>query len=344
VRNKKHLAMNRFLHICILSFVLTACTNQQKDILVKFTGETQGTYYAVTYFEKEGRNFQVDIDSLLHAFDLSVSMWVPQSVISRINRNEPNIDADEHFLANYYLSKQVFEKTDGAFDPTVAPLVNAWGFGFTDRIHVDEKVVDSLLPLIGFENVEIDGHKVIKKDVRIQFDFNAVAQGYSVDLVGKFLESKGVEAYLVDIGGEVFAKGHKPDGSLWKVGIEKPKDNASYGEGLQAIVELEDKALATSGNYRKFYEENGVRYSHTIDPKTGYPVKHSLLSVSVLACDCGTADAFATAFMVQGVEKSKITLQNNPGLEAYFIFSDENGGLKTYITTGFSSIITEVAD
>ncbi len=336
--------MKIFLRICIFSFVLISCKNQRNDILVKFTGETQGTYYAVTYFEKDGHNFQAEVDSLLHAYDLSVSMWVPQSVISKINRNEPNIQPDKHFLANYYLSKKVYEKSDGAFDPTVSPLVNAWGFGFTSRIHVDKKVIDSLLPLVGFMNVQIEGQKVIKKNAGIQFDFNAVAQGYSVDLVAGFLKSKGVKACLVDIGGEVLAKGRKSDGSIWKVGIEKPKDNASYGEGLQAIVELEDKALATSGNYRAFYEENGIRYSHTIDPQTGYPVKHSLLSVSVLADDCGTADAFATAFMVKGVEKSKVILQNNPGLDAYFIFSDENGELKTYITNGFKDIITEVTD
>jgi len=336
--------MNKFLHICIISFVLTACTNRQNDILIKFSGETQGTYYAVTYFEKDGRIFQAEIDSLLHAFDLSVSMWVPQSVISKINRNEPDIRPDEHFLANYYLSKQVYEKTDGAFDPTVAPLVNAWGFGFSDRMHVDKNVVDSLLPLIGFNNVEIIELKIKKKDPRIQFDFNAVAQGYSVDLVVKFLESKGVKTCLVDIGGEVMGHGNKPDGSSWKVGIEKPKDNASYGEGLKAIVKLKNKALATSGNYRRFYEENGLRYSHTINPVTGYPVQHTLLSVSVLADDCGTADAFATAFMVQGLEKAKETLKNNSGLEAYFIFSDEKGGLQTFVTEGFQKIVIEEMD
>ncbi len=336
--------MKNLLHIGILLFVFTACTNQQQDILVKFTGETQGTYYAVTYFEKDGRNYQADIDSLLHAFDLSVSMWVPQSIISRINRNEPGVIADQYFLGNYDLSKQVYEKTDGAFDPTVAPLVNAWGFGFKDRMHVDKKVVDSLLTLVGFNHVKIVDNKVVKNDPRIQFDFNAVAQGYSVDLVVNFLKSKGAKACLVDIGGEVMAHGNKPDGSFWKVGIEKPKDNAAYGEGLKAIVKLENKALATSGSYRKFYEENGMRYSHTINPKTGYPVQHSLLSVSVLADGCGLADAFATAFMVLGVDESKHILEENPYLEAYFIFSDEKGNLQTYATKGFRGIIIEEMD
>ena len=335
--------MNKLLSVSVFLIVLISCTSQS-DTLVKFTGETQGTYYAVTYFAKDGKNYQLGIDSLLHDFDLSVSMWLPQSIISKINRNEPDVVADGHFLGNYELSKKVYEKTDGAFDPTVAPLVNAWGFGFKDRMHVDKKMVDSLLPLVGFDQVKLVDNKVVKNDSRIQFDFNAVAQGYSVNLVVNFLKSKGVKACLVDIGGEVMAYGKKPEGSSWKVGIEKPKDNAAYGEGLKAIVKLENKALATSGSYRKFYEENGIRYSHTIDPKTGYPVQHSLLSVSVLADDCGTADAFATAFMVLGVDKSKKILEENPGLEAYFIFSDETGNLKTFVTKGFRKIIIEEMD
>jgi thiamine biosynthesis lipoprotein len=332
--------------IAIIALFLLVSCKYTKDTMqvVKFTGETQGTYYAVTYFEKDGINYQTEIDSLLHDFDLSVSMWVPQSIISKINRNEPMVKADGHFLGNFELSRKVYEKTNGAFDPTVAPLVNAWGFGFKDRMHVDKNVVDSLLPLVGFRNVKLVDNKVVKKDPHIQFDFNAVAQGYSVDLVVDFLKSNGVKACLVDIGGEVLAHGKKPDGNSWKVGIEKPKDNAAYGEGLKAIVKLENKALATSGSYRKFYEENGMRYSHTIDPKTGYPVQHSLLSVSVLADDCGAADAFATAFMVLGVNKSKKILEENPGLEAYFIYSDETGNLQTFVTKGFRKIIIEEMD
>ena len=251
------------------------------------------------------------------------------------------VELDFYFTDIFNLSKEIHSNTTGAFDPTVGPLVNAWGFGFTDRMKVDQNVVDSLLPLVNFHKVKIAENKVIKEDSRIQFDFNAIAQGYSVDLVGKLLESKGIENYLIDIGGEVLAKGKKPNGDLWEVGIEKPKDNASYGEGLQAIVKLENKALATSGNYRKFYEVNGIRYSHTIDPKTGYPVQHSLLSVSVLADECATADAYATAFMVLGLEKSKTLLNEFKNLDAYFIYSDEHGNLKTFFTREFTDILVE---
>lgn len=329
-----------YLGIFSLGLILfISCRFEQKE-LVKFTGEAQGTYYAVSYYSEDGKNYQQEIDSLLKAFDRSVSMWVPNSLISKINRNEENIVPDKIFKVLYNRSKEIFEVTGGAFDPTVGPLVNAWGFGFEDRMKVDQKVVDSLLPLVGFNKVQLD-EVIIKNDPRIRFDFNAIAQGYSVDLIGDFLENKGLNTFLVDIGGEVLGQGQKPGGEYWRVGIEKPADNAQYGEGLKAIVALKNKALATSGNYRKFYEEDGIRYSHTIDPKTGYPVQHSLLSVSVLADDCATADAFATAFMVLGVNKSVEILLNNKSLDAYFIFSDKNGNLKTHLTEGFKEIVLE---
>ncbi len=325
----------------ILTGLLFSCNNQEKMQKVKFSGEAQGTYYVVTYFDSENRNLQPQIDFLLDAFDNSVSIWIPNSIISRINNNDTEVEVDDWFRGNFMLSKDVFEKTGGAFDPTVGPLVNAWGFGFTDRMKVDSAIVDSLLQLVGLDRVRIDGNIVVKEDKRIQFDFNAVAQGYSVDLVGELLESYGIDNYLIDIGGEVLGHGVKSDGSAWKVGIEKPKDNASYGEGLKAIVKLKNRALATSGSYRKFYEENGVRYSHTIDPKSGFPVQHSLLSVSVLADDCGVADAWATAFMVVGVELTKDLLKKNQFLEAYLIYSDKEGNMKTWHTKGFSDILDE---
>ncbi len=326
----------------IFSLLFLSCDNSlRKTQKIKFAGEAQGTYYAITYFDAQNRNLQLQVDSLLNAFDQSVSTWVPNSIISRINNNESTAEVDPWFKANFDLSKEVFIKTNGAFDPTVGPLVNAWGFGFTDRMKVDSAVVDSLLQLVGFDRVRITGNMIVKDDKRIQFDFNAVAQGYSVDLVGELLESYGIDNYLIDIGGEVLGHGVKSDGSLWKVGIEKPKDNASYGEGLKAIVKLKNRALTTSGSYRKFYEENGVRYSHTIDPKSGFPVQHSLLSVSVLADDCGVADAWATAFMVVGVDRAKDLLKKNRFLEAYLIYSDKDGNMKTWHTKGFSDILDE---
>lgn len=309
---------------------------------VKFQGQTQGTYYVVTYYDSRSRNFKEDIEALLAAFDQTASMWIDSSMISRINRVDGDIPVNEEFREIFERSKEVYERSGGAFDPTVGPLVNAWGFGFTDRMKVDQHVVDSLLPLVGFDKVSLEGDRVSKTDPRIQFDFNAIAQGYSVDLIGKFLADQGIDNFLVDIGGEVLGKGKKPDGSPWKVGIEKPKDNAAYGEGLKAIVALRDKAMATSGNYRKFYEEDGIRYSHTIDPKTGYPVQHSILSVSVIADDCASADAWATAFLVLGLDRSIEILGRDKSLDAYFIYSGTTtGDLKTYFTEGFKKILVE---
>ncbi len=327
-----------FLALVGLIF-LNACSHPESDVMVKFNGRTQGTYYVLTYFDQNARNFQPQVDSILKVIDQSVSLWEPASVISGINREDKGVEPDKIFLELFRMSQEVYEKSDGAFDPTVGPVVNAWGFGFTDRQKVDQHIVDSLLPLVGFNKVKLENDKIIKTDPRIQFDFNAIAQGYAVDLLGKFLQDKMINNFLIDIGGEVLAKGTKPGRMLWKVGIEKPSDNAGYGESLQAIVNLENKALATSGNYRKFYEENGIRYSHTIDPKTGYPVRHSLLSVSVLSSDCATADAYATVFMVMGLEKSKTFLATHGDLEAYFIYTNNDGNLTTYFSKGFDKVL-----
>lgn len=330
------------LYCSVLSILLFSCSNPSTQLkMVKFQGETQGTYYVVTYYDAQGRNLQEDIEVLLHKFDLIASMWVENSIISKVNRNDSDVVVDEIFTTLFEMSKDIYQNSGGAFDPTVGPLVNAWGFGFTDRMKVDQHIVDSLLPFIGFDKVGLEASKIIKSDEHIQFDFNAIAQGYSVDLIGNLLEENGIIDYLIDVGGEVLGKGNKPDNKLWKLGIQKPEDNAEYGKELQAIIHLENKAMATSGNYRKFYEEDGVRYSHTIDPMTGYPVQHSLLSVSVLANDCASADAWATAFMVLGLEKSKELLNNVNGLEAYFIYSGKNGELMTFYTSGFQKILVE---
>ncbi|MEZ5084137.1 MAG: FAD:protein FMN transferase [Bacteroidales bacterium] len=325
--------------ICLL--LISACNVVPTSKVVEIPGRSARTYYVVTYYDAEGRNFQKEMESLLADFDRTASMWVENSIISKINRNEYDVQPNNLFIHLFELSNEIYEQSNGAFDPTVGPLVNAWGFGFTDRMKVDQHVVDSLLPLVGFNRVKLEDGQVIKNDARIQFDFNAIAQGYSVDLVGEFLNEKGIKNFLIDIGGEVLAKGTKPNGELWKVGIENPKDNAQYGEGLKAIVTLKNRAMATSGNYRKFYEEDGVRYSHTIDPKTGYPVQHSILSVSVLADDCASADAWATTFMVLGFEKSMEILADNKSLEAYFIYSGIEGSMQTHFTGGFKDILLE---
>jgi thiamine biosynthesis lipoprotein len=236
---------------------------------------------------------------------------------------------------------QISEKTDGAFDFTIGPLVNAWGFGFKGKMKMDSAVVDSLRKLVNYKTVRIVDGKIYKDEKGVQFDFNAIAQGYAVDVLGQYLEGKGIRNYLIDIGGEVLGKGGKPDGQFWIVGIENPTTDSLSERTLNSKVYLKDRALATSGSYRKYYEENGIRYSHTIDPSTGYPVRHSLLSVSVLADDCATADGYATAFMVMGYEKAKEFITGQSSLEAYFIMDGGSGTYQVYATDGFKKILAE---
>jgi thiamine biosynthesis lipoprotein len=207
---------------------------------------------------------------------------------------------------------------------------------------LDSSKVDSILPLVNYENVQLINGRLIKKYPGIKIDFNAIAQGYSADLIGKILESKGIEDYLIDVGGEVLAKGTKPGNKMWKVGIEKPAENADDERKLNAVVNLKNKALATSGNYRRFFVKDGRKYSHTIDPKTGFPVNHTVLSASVLAKDCITADAYATAFMVMGLEKIKIFLKQNPDLEAYIIYTEPDGRLSAWTSNGLEELIESV--
>ncbi|MFP4471977.1 MAG: FAD:protein FMN transferase [Bacteroidales bacterium] len=333
--------MKRFFIFFIPVILLFACEPDQATQKIQFIGEAQGTYYAVTYFAADTLVSQSEIDSLLRAFDLSASVWVDQSVISRINRNEPGVVPDRHFIEIFKIAQRISEDTEGAFDITVGPLVNAWGFGFKNRQNMNQRIVDSLLPLVGYRKVTLSDGKISKSNTDIQIDYNAIAQGYSVDLLGGFLESRGISNYLVDIGGEVLAKGTKPGDSPWVVGIEKPAAEATSERELRATIEISNRAVATSGNYRKFYEVDGMKYSHTIDPKTGYPVQHSLLSATVVSDSATIADAYATAFMVMGLEKALEFLERHPDMEAYFIYSNSAGNYQSHVTPNLKEQITE---
>ncbi len=324
----------------VLILFLFSCGSSQQKELVRFMGEAQGTYYSIIYFDDQQRDFQVEVDSILKEFDQSLSLWVPGSLISSVNKGDTAIEVDDFFTDNFNIAMEVAGKTSGAFDPSVGNLTRAWGFGFDALKKADKHIVDSILEFTGYSKVHIQNGYFIKDDPRISIDFNAIAQGYSVDLVGDFLEKEGIENYLVDIGGEVKAKGKKPDGMLWKVGIEKPAENKDDTRDLKAVVQLINKSIATSGNYRKFYEEDGIRYSHTIDPLSGYPVQHSLLSVSVLADNTAIADAYATAFMVMGLEKAITFVENDPTLEAFFIYDDEEGNYQTFMSEGFRAVVS----
>ncbi|HZL76961.1 MAG TPA: FAD:protein FMN transferase, partial [Bacteroidales bacterium] len=280
------------------------------------------------------------VGEILHAFDMSLSLYVDSSIVSRINRND-TVTCDSFFIEDFEKSRMIWQLTGGAFDVTVAPLVRAWGFGPDGHKNISDIKRDSLLKLVGMEKVELRNRKVIKSDPRISLDFNAIAQGYSVDVICRYFDGLGIKNYLVEIGGEVRVKGKKA-GKLWRIGIDKPADdNMIPGNDLEAIVRLKDKALATSGNYRKFYIENGIKYSHEIDPKTGNPARNTLLSASVFADECAIADGIATAFMVIGKDRTIEFLALHPEYEGYLIYSDDSGNFKTWTSEKLKRLISE---
>jgi thiamine biosynthesis lipoprotein len=340
--NYKKFSIQLIVLIFVLLLLYFATHSAKKGEYVSVSGFAQGTTYHITYESKMGENLQRVIDSLLADFDMSLSIYQPNSLISRINRNEPGVKADWKFKTIFNKSFEVYQKTDGAFDITVGPVVNVLGFGSTDTLNVDSTMIDSLLQYVGMDKVRMQDDLLIKEEKNTMLDVNAIAQGYSVDIVAAILEEKKIKNYLVEIGGEVRAKGRNARNQIWRIGIDKPiEGNMFPGAELQAIVELKNRSLATSGNYRKFYEKDGVKYVHTINPETGYPVISNLLSATVLANDCMTADAYATALMVFGVERSIDFLNKNKFLDAYLIYSDEKGSFQIYKTDGLSKYIIE---
>jgi thiamine biosynthesis lipoprotein len=321
------------LSFCIIAISLLFACQRGINNAIKISGSAQGTTYHITYLAGPHSNYREAIDSIFKKIDLSLSTYDTGSIISKINRNDTTVNVDEFFSDVFNKSIEVSEKTKGVFDVTVAPIINAYGFGFTKKEKVNKYLIDSLLKFIGFQKVRLSGNKLVKEIPQVMLDFNAIAQGYTVDVLASFLESKGVNNYMVEVGGELRAKGKKEDRSNWTVGIEQPDENNEGGESLNAVIKINNKSLATSGNYKKFYVEDGKKYAHIIDPFTGYPAKNNLLSATVIAENCMTADAYATAFMVMGLEKSKQFLVENKdlGLEVIFIY-DENGTWKRYTT------------
>lgn len=310
---------------------------------IALQGSTMGTSYSVKYLDAQGRNLKPGIDSLLQVFNNSLSTYIPDSEISRFNQDALLKYESPYFYPVLEKSKEVYQKTGGAFDPTVGPLVSAWGFGPQGRQTPSASLVDSLRRLVSYDSIFFDSVAVCKLKKGVQLDFSAIAKGYGVDVVADYIRSRGIEHLFVEIGGEVVAQGLNDRGMAWQVGVNVPSEDLEEQSRPQAIVSLKDRALATSGNYRNFYEREGVKYSHTISPVTGQPVRHSLLSASVFAPDCMTADAYATAFMVMGMEKARQLLERDKGLQAFFIYSDADGKLQTWATPGIADQIKNVA-
>ena len=301
-------------------------------------GPIFGTTYSITYQHDE--DLQAEIVARMKEVDTTLSMFNEESVISQINNNK-SITPTAMFLDVFQQAQQICKDTDGAFDITVAPLVNLWGFGFKHNETPDQQAVDSLMRFVGYQKVKYDGHYIVKRDPRIMLDCSAIAKGYGADVVARLLDKKGVKNYLVEIGGEVVTRGISEKRLPWKIGVIKPTDDPlQQGNELQTVLNITDKAMATSGNYRNFYYKGGKKYAHTIDPKTGQPVQHNILSATVLTNRCARADAYATAFMVMGLEKAQKVLERNPDLLAYLIY-DDNGHNKVWYSPSLKDKIRE---
>lgn len=291
------------------------------------SGKVFGTFYNITY--SSDNDLHNAIKSTLMKVDNSLSPFNKQSVITAINNNTDNTP-DSMFTHVFTLAQEISEKTNGAFDITVAPLVNAWGFGFKKGITPDSAAIDSMRRYTGFRTVALVDGRIIKQYPQTMLDCSAIAKGYGCDAVAAMLDAHGVKDYMVEIGGEVVTKGKNSKGSAWTIGISKPTDNPTTSSNeLFEVMNISGKSMATSGNYRNYREENGRKIAHTIDPRTGYPVQHSLLSATVIADNCATADALATAFMVMGLEEAMEYCKNDNTIEGYFIYSDEKGNLKS---------------
>jgi len=312
--------MKNSILILLFSLILfNSCREKKAPVVEGFNGFAQGTTYSLLYVDEkkiDPDDLKMKVEKILREFDMSLSLYIDSSIICRVNRNE-DVLLDDYFIESFRKSAEISALTDGAFDITVGPLVRAWGFGPDERKSFSEAKRDSLLALVGMDKVKLAGRRLVKSDPDVQIDFNAIAQGYSVDVISKYLDSLGIKNHLVDIGGEVRARGTKL-GADWRIGIDRPEDNNfSSGENLEAVIMISDESLATSGNYRKFYIEDGIKYSHTIDPKTGYPAKNNLLSATILASDCASADGIAKACMVIGLERSIKFIENHPSYLGY---------------------------
>lgn len=321
-----------------LFFVLTALflmsCNYSK--VIKIEGGALGTYYKITYIGEENAVIQHEVDSLLDQINAQFSIFDPTTLVSRLNNGE-NLELTEQFQWLFEKSMEVSARTNGAFDITIEPLVEAWGFGKDRKMSLDSLVIDSLKQLVGYQRVHIEENHLIKKNSAIKLNFNAIAKGYAVDQIANYLSGMGYPNCLIDVGGEIVARGSNK-GKPWRVGVQVPTHQADGPIETNYVFTLQDKAIATSGNYRNYIEQDGKRFTHIISPFTGGAEVSSLLSVTVIAPDCTTADAYATAFMVLGIEKSMEIIKHDTTLAAYFIY-DQAGEYKTVKSDRFPDSI-----
>ena len=335
--------MYRTVILLLTTSLLFFCSCGKNNPYVRIEGFAQGGTYHVVCSPVNGigeQRLREDIDSRLLAIDFTLSGYNQGSLLSRINAGE-DLPLNDLFLACFNRSKEIWAETEGAFDPSAAPLFDLWGFGFSNKGNVTQAAIDSIRAFVGMDRLSLekraDGTHLVKADPRMKLNFNAIAQGYSCDVIAAYLDSLGCENYLVDIGREILCKGVNAAGSQWRIGLDKPEDgNYEEGRNLQAILEVTDCGIVTSGNYRKFYVEDGQKYAHTIDPLTGRPVTHNLLSATVVAHDAATADAYATWMMVVGLDRAREILAARPDLDALLVY-DQDGQMQTFQTANIKT-------
>lgn len=339
MNNKRRLLWQLpFLAFLVIGTVIIV-SRQQSTPYQHDRGMVFGTVYHITY--QSSKSLQKDIEAELAKVDASLSPFNERSIITAVNENRDTV-VNKMFSDVFALAMKISDSTNGAFDITVAPLVNAWGFGFKGGAMPSRHQVDSLKALVGYHKVSLTNGRVSKTDPRIMLDCSSIAKGYGCDVVAKFLSAKGIDNYMVEIGGEIVTRGISEKRLPWKIGVTKPTDDSlNVNQEIQTIINVTDKAMATSGNYRNFYYKNGRKYAHTIDPSTGYPVQHNILSSTVIADDCATADAYATAFMVMGLDKAKTILSRHPELMAYFILASGDGTNKVWFSPSMKDKIAK---
>ncbi|MDD6803930.1 MAG: FAD:protein FMN transferase [Prevotellaceae bacterium] len=339
MNNKRRLLWQLpFLAFLVIGTVIIV-SRQQSTPYQHDRGMVFGTVYHITY--QSSKSLQKDIEAELAKVDASLSPFNEHSIITAVNENRDTV-VNKMFSDVFALAMKISDSTNGAFDITVAPLVNAWGFGFKGGAMPSRHQVDSLKALVGYHKVSLTNGRVSKTDPRIMLDCSSIAKGYGCGVVAKFLSAKGIDNYMVEIGGEIVTRGISEKRLPWKIGVTKPSDDSlNVNQEIQTIINVTDKAMATSGNYRNFYYKNGRKYAHTIDPSTGYPVQHNILSSTVIADDCATADAYATAFMVMGLDKAKTILSRHPELMAYFILASDDGTNKVWFSPSMKDKIAK---
>lgn len=333
-----------YKHILLFLFtiLLISCKSSSKEAELTYYQESGEIFHTTFHIKYEyDRSVREEIMEALQRFDDSLNPFKESSIIGKVNNNVP-VKLDSMFLKVFNKSMEVARITDGKFDITASPFINAWGFGFKDMDNVTKEKIDSMKPFVGYNKIRIENGEIVKDDPRVQINTSGISKGYSCDIVAYLLQELGIKNYMVEIGGEITMKGINEKGNCWRIGIDKPTDDSTAMQReLQIILSICDKAVATSGNYRNYYMKDGVKYSHTIDPQTGYPSEQNILGATIIADDCMTADAYATAFMAMGVEKSVEVAHTIPGLHYYFIYVKPDGKVDSMFSDEFDQFLAE---